>query len=821
MTDTFVTWDVETTIRSNFKRKGNPFDPENFIVMSGWARDNGPVHGEYFGRRKDWPSSTEAQRYAVPVGNDAKDDWFIKLIAPPPPEMPPKWVVGVNIKFDLLYALRDPANLEAWMHYVAQGGNVWDCQLAEYLLMGMGKQHHMLSMDEIAPRYGGNTKFDEVKALWEAGVSTEDIDRDLLTRYLCGTPGQHGDIGNTRLIFLAQLATAKASGQYNSIEMNMGSLLCTIEMERNGMRVDKALGLEQAEQLAGDLATLTLELNTFLPADLPFEFNWGSPVQKSALIFGGDVTYQAKVWYKDGDGKQLYAQMKVPAYCMDDGSVIPVADALALDAKADAGIYPVVFASGKNKGELKTKQIMVDDVSKPKGSMQPHTYTFPRITDPSDRWRGSVPGRWSVNSDVIEALANRDIPFLQALTKVEKLSKDLGTYYITTNETTGEQKGMLTLVQWDGIIHHMLNHTSTVTGRFSSSSPNLQNLPKDGKSLVKTLFVSRFVGGKIVQSDFTALEVYVQAILTRCKQLILDLLAGLDMHCVRVSQKTGKPYEEVYQLAVVEKVKEWSKQRTLAKIFSFQRAYGAGALLIAEDTGMDIEDVKALIAAEEIRYPEIGRYYEALTEVINNNSVDSGIVVDHPDIAGLKCFLRTSHYATPDGKKYSYRQSPSPKFLAERPASRGGVASSFSPTEIKNYVVQGTGGEWAKAAMWLAIRVWYKTKNMNGRSLLVNQVHDALYADTAPEVARTSTAMLHACMEAASEFMEWKFKWAVPAPVPSETMLGDNMMEEGRPFDIEDDADHAAWRATVRTMRLKLRTLFMEGYVPSFEKETT
>ena len=44
----------------------------------------------------------------------------------------------------------------------------------------------MLSLDDMALRYGKDTKVDEVKLLWEAGVPTEEIDPDLLKRYLIG-----------------------------------------------------------------------------------------------------------------------------------------------------------------------------------------------------------------------------------------------------------------------------------------------------------------------------------------------------------------------------------------------------------------------------------------------------------------------------------------------------------------------------------------------------------------------------------------------------------------------------------------------------------
>ena len=791
----YVIWDLETTIRTSFKRKANPFDRDNFVVMQGFKRFGEKIVGEYFGK------------------NPPPSDWFIKLVEPPAPLARPKMLVGLNIKFDLLYALRDPDNHAAWMRYVAAGGTVWDCQLAEYLLEGMAPTEHMLSMDEIAPRYGGNIKFDEVKALWEAGVSTEDIDPALLRRYLCGTETEHGDIGNTEVIFLGQLARAKASGQVKSIMLNMGSLLCTTEMELNGMAVDVELGRQQAEQLAIDLAALTVELNAFLPSNLPFDFKWSSRVQKSALIFGGDVKYKARVPIVDDEGKQVYTQKKVAAYYMSDGSFRPVEEYQADPAAwEDTGPYPLTFSSGKNKGEFKTKQITVDDLSKPKSRLEDFTYRFPQMTEPKKQWEGSTPGVYSVSADVIKGLANRGIPFLESLAKVEGLAKDLGTYYVVTDPDTGQQKGMLTLVQADGIIHHMLNHTSTVTARFSSSNPNLQNLPKDGKSLVKSVFISRFGSeGKVIQSDFTALEVYIQAILTDCRQLILDLKDGLDMHCVRVSQAEGIPYEEAYRLCVVEKVKEWSTKRTKAKIFSFQRAYGAGAALIAESTGMAREEVDALIEAENTRYPEIEKFYERLTKKIMANSVPTNKFAQHPDLPHLTCNFRKSTYQTPDGKLYSYRESPAPEFLAKAPASRGGCTTSFSPTEIKNYVVQGGGGEWAKAAMWLAIRAFYARGNFGGRGLLVNQVHDALYADAAKEVALEVAALLHACMEAASEFMEYYFDWEVKVPVPSDTTWGASMIEESKMPE--------GFMQLVRPLRLELRTTYMEGVVPSFEQE--
>lgn len=797
----YTVWDTETTIKASYKRKANPFDPANFIVMQGYRR-NGDykiesgdgVVGEYFGRGK------------------RPANYFTKLLAGT------RLLVGQNIKFDVLHALNDPdpaiaqANYRAWMEWVAGGGNIWDCQLAEYLLNGMTQADHMLSMDELAPRYGGNLKNDEVKALWEAGIDTVDIDPDLLRNYLCGSwdgpVWDHGDIGNTEVIWLGQYERAKACGQVKSILMNMGSLLCTIEMEHNGMAVDKQTGIGLARDIEQEVAELAVEVSQYLPADLPFDFNWNSGPQKSALIFGGTVKYKKWLPHLTEAGQMQYAMMDDEHYVLVNGETVSKADAQA-DMDRWLGVI-ATFAGGKNKGEFKTKKVKVPNPDKPKGAIQDVPYTFPGYTKPKDIWKTATDGVYGTGADIIELLGVRNIPFLKSLAKITALRKDLTTYYITTDPKKGEV-GMLTLVQADGIIHHMLNHTSTVTGRFSSSNPNLQNLPTGNKSKVKTLFVSRFVDGKVVQSDFSSLEVYCQAILTKCNQLIEDLRLGLDMHCVRVSQKEGITYEEaLYRCkdATFEDHKAWSVKRTKAKEFSFQRAYGAGNDAIADSTGMPVEEVAALADAERERYPEVETYYADLNTQLDVNSSATNLFVQHPEIPGMTCNLRKSYFRTPDNKLYCWMQSPAPKWLAQRPASKGGKTTSFSPTQVKNYPVQGTGGEWAKAAMWLAVREFYRINTFHNKALLVNQVHDALYVDAEPTVAFEAACVLHACMEEASVFMEWYFGWDVPVPVPSETTWGKSMMDEGKlPAGFKEKTDEH---------RRVVRSLYMNNYQPKY-----
>lgn len=811
-----MTWaviDLETTIKSYAKRKASPFHPDNWVVMGGWATKADPT--------------PRGRRYAQFRQGDLTDD-FISLLA-----SGIRFLVGQNIKFDILHIIsKDDRALKAWMKYVADGGLVWDLQLAEYVMEGQDQASHMLSMDELALRYGEDLKVDEVKKLWEAGIDTPDIDPDLLARYLLGEDlpnggRREGDIGVTRNVFLKQLARAQKEGMSRLLMLEFGALIASIEMERNGMYVDKALGYKLAGELRIELATAKDELHAYLPTNLPFEFNWGNRYHLSPVIFGGKVKYQRRQ-YDMKDGKTtfippsptdmhlyVYAQKDTTHYVLEDGTTMECLwweHCLHTEwqGESPSGRQRVQFKSGKNAGEYKTKKVKVDDYDKPKSRMVDDYWEFPGFTEPMAEWASSTDGLYSVGSDVIKTLTeNTNIPFLKTLGRVTAISKDLGTYFISDD---GE-KGMLTLVGDDGLVHHSINHTSTVTGRLSGNAPNLQNIPKGNKSKAKQMFVSRYPDGDIGQSDFSSLEVYCQAWLTKPKLLVKDLLEGLDLHCVRLAAKEAKPYEEVLKLCkgyfqddgtFIDAIEEWDYKRTGAKVFSFQRAYGAGVATIAKATGMSIEDVQALIDAENARYPEIDSYFAGLEQEIERNAVPTTNFSAHPLNPAVRVQMRISRIRTPDGKRYTFRSHPSQGWQLKR-----GITSTFSPTERMNYPVQGLGGQVMKAAMWINVREFYRRENFNGLALLVNTVHDAAYRDSHPSVALASSELMHACMEAASDFIAYWFKWDIPLPVPTDSVRGANMGEEVK-------LNSQEFKANVAAIRADLRTRYMDGFVPNY-----
>lgn len=782
-----VTLDVETTITTFLKRKASPFTDENWVVALGWALGDAAPVGAYYGHDQ---RGTDGALATLLAGS-------------------PDFLITFNGKFDMLHLIRGERDYAAWQDWVAGGGLVWDCQLVEYLLRGQVQEAQMMSLDEVAPTYGGNVKISEVKAYWERGVNTPDIPRQLLMDYLLGRGDDHGDIGNTTRVYHGQLAKAIKRGQLQSILLNLGSLCASIEMERNGMFVNVPLGRTLAEKLKERVTSLTQSLLTYLPKDLPFEFNWRSRVHLSALIFGGSVKYTARVpVFSSETGKPTFCMMDERHFVLADGSTAPVSDVVPSNA--------VRFKAGKQAGQPKTTAVKVPDPSRPKMRNEEFLHPLPGFTRGQRQWLGDS-GYYSTASSVIEELAlTTDIPFLKDFAELQSLTKDLGTYYITEEfdedgNVTGA-KGMLTLVGPDGIVHHKINHTSTVTGRFSSSDPNLQNLPRGNTSDVKMMFESRFgPTGSIISSDFSALEVYCQAQLTKDKQLIADLRAGLDMHCARLSTVEDKPYAEVLLLCKGDKKrgidydKAWDIKRTDIKVFSFQRAYGAGAAKIASHLKKPKDVVEKWIAADEARYPGVVKWQAAVERVVNASRVPTQRFVRHPDMPHVTCQLGKGEYTTFDGKRYVFTESPTPKFLAEK-----GTYQSFSPTERKNYPVQGLGGEWMKAAMWLAVRSFYKYRNFGGQALLCNTVHDASYVDSAESAKRKAAALLHACMEAASDFMEYHFGVEVQVPVPSDTNWGPSMFADSG-IDIDP--------AIITRTRTAIREWFMDGYTPTYIKE--
>lgn len=769
----YMILDEETQTHNRFKRKGNPFLPENYIVARGWK-----VEGDARCSAEFYDDADSVKPISIPDDVDV--------------------LVAHNAKYELLYEMRfSPAEMHA---FFKRGGRIWCTQYAEYLLNAQQKKFHMNSLDQIAPTYGGRVKIDGIKALWEAGVQTSEIDRDMLLDYLIGTEDEgrnSGDIGNTELIYLGQIEAAKELGMMQAIKLRMDGLCSTSEMEFRGLKIDVARAKADLKKRTAELAAANKELEQYITG-LPegLTFNWNSPTHKSALIFGGTIKYEKQDTYVDPKTGQLarkLADATWPCFAVEvDGKTkYEARDPATLKVDEPSDLYydpetnemQAKYLGGKRVGEPRTKNVKVPGELKVK--YQEFFHEMPGYTEPEAEWKsdsmtdGVGKPIYSTAGEIIDQITNRNIPFLKALGDVNRLTKEIGTYYVKVDPKTGEKKGMLTCVQpWDHTVHHKLNHTSTVTSRLSSSDPNLQNLTRADfdaetglfKSEVKAMFISRFgEDGEMVEIDYSQLEVVVMGLLSRDKNLCRDLNNKVDFHCKRVALKNNVSYEFALDACKNEEHPEfakWKKERTKCKIFSFQRAYGAGAKLIADETGMDVEEVKALIEAEDKEYPGVQKFNASVEAEVAETSEPF-----HDGERGYRVFRRGTYQAV-TGTMYSFRSYDAPDYLRRR-----GITDTFSPTEMKNYPVQGTGGELVQIVTGQLWRWFVKNDFFGNKAFLVNTVHDCVWADCHKSVRDKVVAGMVKIMQAIPHFLKHFFGIDCPVGFPVDAECGPNMLE--------------------------------------------
>lgn len=141
-------------------------------------------------------------------------------------------------------------------------------------------------------------------------------------------------------------------------------------------------------------------------------------------------------------------------------------------------------------------------------------------------------------------------------------------------------------LDWESRLHASFNQMVADTDRFSSSGPNLQNMPVRGRvgSAIRRAFVARR-GYRFVKTDFSALEVRIFAHLTQDKAMIEAFRAGISPHDLN-AERFGVPRG---------KIKNWY----------FAVIYGADALKAALTAGVSIEEAWRMMRVVKQESPAI------------------------------------------------------------------------------------------------------------------------------------------------------------------------------------------------------------------------
>jgi DNA polymerase-1 len=192
---------------------------------------------------------------------------------------------------------------------------------------------------------------------------------------------------------------------------------------------------------------------------------------------------------------------------------------------------------------------------------------------------------YSTDAKVLQQLAIEH-PIAERVITYRELTKLQGTYI----------DGLLKLIGDDGRIHSTLNQTTTATGRLSSDSPNLQNIPVRTElgARIRDAFTAS-PGRRLVVADYSQIELRILAHMTREPALVESFVSGEDIHT-----RTASEVFDVRMQSVTPEL------RRRAKMVNFGILYGISGFGLASRLGN-------VHPAEAERY--IKRYFEAHPKV--------------------------------------------------------------------------------------------------------------------------------------------------------------------------------------------------------------
>lgn len=186
------------------------------------------------------------------------------------------------------------------------------------------------------------------------------------------------------------------------------------------------------------------------------------------------------------------------------------------------------------------------------------------------------------------------------LLRYRELTKLLGTYI----------EALPSKIKRDGNIHGQFNQVATVTGRFSSNDPNLQNLPPRARNLIIAPD-----GTVILGSDFSQIEPRVLAHMSGDQGLLDAYRKGLDLYSLMASA--------TFKVDIAD-CGDGSKYRKMMKVGLLAVMYGITMHALAESLGITVEEAQQFIRDFYAAYPGVYRFIqETHAEVKENEYVST------------------------------------------------------------------------------------------------------------------------------------------------------------------------------------------------------
>jgi DNA polymerase I len=519
------------------------------------------------------------------------------------------------------------------------------------------------------PKYAHNACYDLV-VMRRYGIDVQPVSFDTMIAEWISDP-------SSRNLGLKNLVWVRTGVQMTSIDELIGSGKGQITMDR--------VPVERAAPYAAADAALTFRLVEVLRPEL----------------------HERKVWDLFNDIEMplvpVIASMEMAGVMLDVGFLHDLSADLS---ERLAALQTEIYDLSEGYGEF--------NLGSPK---QLNDVLFGKLNLPTEGIKKTTHG-FSTAADVLEGLRDAH-PIVGLILDWRELSKLQSTYVDALPALVNPETGR---------VHTSFNQTGTVTGRLSSSQPNLQNIPirtEEGRRVRRAFIAPE--GHKLLGVDYSQVELRILAHYSQDESLLQAFHAGQDIHRATAAA--------VYHVAPEDVTYE---QRAFAKSVNFGLMYGMGAFRLARDSELTLAEAEQFIDDYFKQFP------------------------------GVRCYLDESRAKAAE-QGYLETLLGRRRYFPELDESKGRKASyqvrQRAEREAINMPIQGTAADIIKIAM-LDLDRALREGNYCARMIL--QVHDEL-------VLEVPDGELDAVAPLVTDVMEAAF--TLDAPLVADAKVGQNWAE--------------------------------------------
>jgi DNA polymerase I len=349
-------------------------------------------------------------------------------------------------------------------------------------------------------------------------------------------------------------------------------------------------------------------------------------------------------------------------------------------------------------------------------------FIYEELADVPQWWKDWHEG--TADKDALKDI--EDIPVIKLIQRFKGLSKLVSTY---TKALPGK------IQPHSNRVHCNFNMNGTDTGRFSSSQPNLQNIPSrsDEGAELRAVFIAP-PGRKLIGCDYSQIEYRILAHVTQDEFLLHAFRNGIDLHAMMAAQVHGGD-PDIWERYVNDK--KLKRERTKFKNVNFAVIYGAGYRKIARMCEISEAEALDTLAAHEEMAPGVYDWKElALEKAKRDRFVET--------IFGRRIHL---------------------PYIHSRDKARKGHAERLAI----NAIIQGSAADLMRLAM-RQVRDEVRQCAPDARTLMT--VHDELIVECSEDVADPLAKLIRKTMEEAAEgWIDWSI------PITAEPAIGNNWRE--------------------------------------------